>query len=207
MSDGNWAWCFACASLSELEDTGQISLKSRSSRCRFIKLDRQKLTRKRKGLTQKRTSYSSLAAHCLLWHPVQFVSVQVKQDMLNPTDCFRTNTHNQTSINTYPHTLPQNTMTHFQKNQHDWPHPSVSVSAFHISSVATVALTVWERNLKWWMEDSSVRNFAIKIRLTACMTCHQRCDAGNLPDKRKKGRLWLLCTDGLQYVSLDHYSS
>lgn len=117
---------------SELEDTGQISLKSRSSRCRFIKLDRQKLTRKRKGLTQKRTSYSSLAAHCLLWHPVQFVSVQVKQDMLNPTDCFRTNTHNQTSINTYPHTLPQNTMTHFQKNQHDWPHP-VSVYQRFIS--------------------------------------------------------------------------
>lgn len=132
MSDGNWAWCFARASLSELEDTGQISLKSRSSRCRFIKLDRQKLTRKRKGLTQKRTSYSSLAAHCLLWHPVQFVSVQVKQDMLNPTDCFRTNTHNQTSINTYPHTLPQNTMTHFQKNQHDWPHP-VSVYQRFIS--------------------------------------------------------------------------
>lgn len=42
------------------------------------------------------------------------------------------------------------------------------------------------KNLKWWIEDSSVRNFAIKIRLTACMTCHQRYDAGNLPDKRKR---------------------
>lgn len=79
---------------------------------------------------------------CLLQHPLQVYSGPMKQDV-NPTDCFLTNTHNDSCVNTHQRTLSLNKMITLQRSaeQRDRPRP---LSVFLFANTVMEEHTMWE---------------------------------------------------------------